>query len=363
MRTELIYGAATDDALFAELPSLLAAELGARSAVLHWQGSGAGFGELADTGYFSAEQMMSYDAGFSGADLWSDALNGANAVNRMWQLDALVPPSTYERSRIFNEWIRPMGDDTFHAAGAVLIDGWGRAELGFHRGRSEGGFSADRLRALDADLVHIREMLKIRARLLATKQDAGLTSSALDMLAMGVVSVAASGTVTYANAAAERLLAAGSLRLVGKRLATDYHQDQARLDAAVAAAQRPHQPQAGAVSVRDAAGFRYLLSIAPLAIEGVERQAVIFFAEAGPDEGASLAALRDLFGLTRSEAYLAARLAEGASLQEIAASKGVTLGTLRTQLKAISQKLGCHRQAGIVSLVKGVPSLRRPRED
>lgn len=63
--------------------------------------------------------------------------------------------------------------------------------------------------------------------------------------------------------------------------------------------------------------------------------------------------LCDLFGLTRTEAAVAAALGRGRSLEEIAAGMGIGLGTVRSHLKHILAKTGTHRQAEAVALLAG----------
>jgi DNA-binding CsgD family transcriptional regulator len=66
-------------------------------------------------------------------------------------------------------------------------------------------------------------------------------------------------------------------------------------------------------------------------------------------------ALRTCFGLTRSEAEVAAAIAAGESCGQIAERRGVSTNTIRTQLKTISAKLGCAGQAQISAIVHAVP--------
>jgi DNA-binding CsgD family transcriptional regulator len=61
--------------------------------------------------------------------------------------------------------------------------------------------------------------------------------------------------------------------------------------------------------------------------------------------------LQQVFGLTPAETRLAKRLAGGEDLSSIAELFGVTIGTLRIQLKAIFWKTGTRRQAELVALL------------
>jgi len=61
--------------------------------------------------------------------------------------------------------------------------------------------------------------------------------------------------------------------------------------------------------------------------------------------------LRNMFNLTRAEAKLAMRLANGATVEAASDGLGITKSTARNQLKAVFAKMGVHRQAELVSLI------------
>lgn len=61
--------------------------------------------------------------------------------------------------------------------------------------------------------------------------------------------------------------------------------------------------------------------------------------------------LQSRFGLTRAEARVVRRLAEGHSIKRIAEEFGVSVETARTHAKRAMQKTDTHRQAELVSLV------------
>jgi DNA-binding CsgD family transcriptional regulator len=65
----------------------------------------------------------------------------------------------------------------------------------------------------------------------------------------------------------------------------------------------------------------------------------------------SHALLQQVFGLTKGEAHLANQLLCGKSLQEIAEVSGVSIGTVRSQAKAVLTKTDTHRQAELVALL------------
>src|SRR5574338_89390 len=61
--------------------------------------------------------------------------------------------------------------------------------------------------------------------------------------------------------------------------------------------------------------------------------------------------LQRLFGLTPAEAEMTALLAQGRSLEAIAAARGVRVDTVRAQLRTVFRKTGMHRQGELASAV------------
>jgi DNA-binding CsgD family transcriptional regulator len=64
-----------------------------------------------------------------------------------------------------------------------------------------------------------------------------------------------------------------------------------------------------------------------------------------------LSFLRGAFGLTEAEAAVAAALCAGKTLTDHALSRGVSIHTVRTQLRALLQKTGAERQSDLISLL------------
>jgi DNA-binding CsgD family transcriptional regulator len=72
--------------------------------------------------------------------------------------------------------------------------------------------------------------------------------------------------------------------------------------------------------------------------------------------------LRKLYSLTQAEVELVELLCDGASLEEAASQRGVTMNTARSQLKQIFFKTGTSRQSELVRLVlAGIAPIRDPR--
>ncbi len=86
---------------------------------------------------------------------------------------------------------------------------------------------------------------------------------------------------------------------------------------------------------------------------GCRRHAV---GEVGPPD---LKVICGLFDLTRAEARVAQEITIGRSVEEVAASMGTTVATVRTQLKSVYRKTGVNRQSQLVALLSGIRPITR----
>lgn len=61
--------------------------------------------------------------------------------------------------------------------------------------------------------------------------------------------------------------------------------------------------------------------------------------------------LHRLFGLTKAEANITVQLANGNSLENIAEARGVSVDTVRAQVRSVFHKTGIHRQGELICAV------------
>jgi DNA-binding CsgD family transcriptional regulator/PAS domain-containing protein len=186
--------------------------------------------------------------------------------------------------------------------------------------------------------------------------------TALDHLTLGVVSVDADLSVRTSNRVAQRYLEQNDgLRIVHGRLAATHYDDQQRLAAVVQSTMTQCGGAVGAVPLRRANGRRPLTLI----IEAVSPQpgapddfarALILFGDPEERAEAGLESLGSLFGLTRAESRVAARLAMGLPLTEVARELGISHQTARSYLKTAFRKTNTCRQGELIGLLLGGPS-------
>jgi DNA-binding CsgD family transcriptional regulator len=80
------------------------------------------------------------------------------------------------------------------------------------------------------------------------------------------------------------------------------------------------------------------------------RAGLLVFAPLTLPRGPPVEFLQSLFGFTPAEARVARGLALGATIDDLASSANVSRNTVRTQLRSIMEKTGCHRQAEAVGM-------------
>jgi DNA-binding CsgD family transcriptional regulator len=301
--------------------------------------------------------MATFSDHFSDDDLWACAISSPHAADRLWNCDDLVAPRTYAMSRIYNEWIRPMGDDTFHCLGGVLRLGSVTAKLGFHRGRSQGPFDADDVAVLSSYLGQIRQLVLIRGKLAAAAQRESELTAAQDAIGYGLLTLALDGRVSAQNRAAEAMIRRGDgLAVRAGRLAADTSLGGRELEAAVSRAASGGIAEAGALRIPKARGGHYELSVVPSWSDG-RRHIVVVVHDRGREDPSLHRRLRALYQLSNAEADIALQLAGGVTVAELAHHRRTGIGTVRNQVKAIAAKLGCSRQTEIAARIADMPRL------
>lgn len=356
---ELIYEATLDDQLFAELPTIIATTMGARSCVLHWRDEAGGAEVSAHSGYFSDAQMALYATSFSDHDLWTQAGMKQSAINRAWRTSDLVSTNDYAASIFYNEWIRGMGDDTYYCVGSVMQTIHGTGCIGLHRGKTQLDFSNAGLRLLDQKVGHLRRMFAIRARTANLVGRNQLLNAIMSSGRHASFIVSADGRVITANPAGDDLLRTGRfLRARGGLLRCAMVSSQNDFEGALAAGFAVPERQATTSLLRSGDGAIVVASIMPLTV-ALARPAVLLTIERPrPASDARLLPvnLQRAFALSPSEADIAIRLADGATLREISDQRRTALGTVRTQVKNILLKMDARRQADVIRKVGDLSS-------
>jgi len=275
------------------------------------------------------------------------------ALHRAGFVDAreVFTEEEYLADPLIAEWGAPAG--LHHAAATAIPTPTGDlVVVQVSRRKGQPRFDRESIRRLDAFRPHLA-----RAGLLAARwrlQKLRAAAEALAMIGLPAAILDAGGKVLAANALIEAFtshlawlpkdriafLDAGANALLQRALGDirDPAASSVRSFPAKGAAETPvvvHLiPATG--RARDLfGGGLAVLTVTPLA------------APSAPDA----ALIQGLFDLTAAEARVAGGVAEGLSLDQIAARHGVSIGTVRSQIKSVFSKTGLERQAQLAALL------------
>lgn len=349
-----LYDAALDSALWPGTASLIAEAFGSISTVvkLHTNGAQVNLLECTDNLVVS-EREQAWANEWHRRDLWVER-SVACGMSCVITDEDLVTREEQLHSGFYQEWLRNLG--IYHMLGAVFPAGDGAiGVLGIHRAQGAGAYdSTERQRAAFL-LPHLQRALRLGQRFAAVSHQHAAALQALDRLDTGVLLVDSTCRIILASAMAETLLRNNpELSVKGGRLLTQHHALQSLVRAVTDTAHGRIVKAHSLLSILRPQRLPLTLEVAPLRPSapffGEHPPAAIIFIR-DPEAPIDLMHLRELFGLTRAEAAVAAALGQGKSLDEIAVIMGIGLATVRSHLKRILTKTGTHRQGEVVALL------------
>ncbi len=244
--------------------------------------------------------------------------------------------------------------------------------LAVHRAFDAPEFGERELAVLQLSYPHFRRAIRIQREFQRLQSREQTLKSALSRLSMGVIVVNDAHEVVYRNSVAEVILRTHSgLRIENGKPRAHYAEEERNLQGMIRTLL--------CVSQRDVAtqhlaqGLRHPDHNLPLTVivstlnndaeltSSAARRGRVALYICDPDVGSNLSAevLDDLYQLTPAEASVAISLVNGLGLKEIAGEKGVSLETVRAQLKQIFLKLGVNKQQDVIRVLLGsVPDMQ-----
>lgn len=358
--TAEIYDAVFDDEAIAAVLSTLASSIGARSFCSTWIFADGAASWTTDSGHWTPEQIDLYARDYAFDDVLTAAQLKLWKPGRATDVGVVVDSRAFERSRLKDEFLRTIGDDMRHCVAVGSDNQSGLGAISFQRGTASRGFDEANVVKLDEISDHLARMLAIRSRFAALERRLEGQSALGDVVDLPVMLVQADLRLVECNAAANELIVGGPFRLKNGKLRLARLFDQAALETAVARALDPRAPESSAIAIpaSDGAVLPFSIVAAPTQY-GQRRAMMVGSLRRQPSRAAADAErLRLIYRLSPSEALLALSLAGGATVSEIAEQRGVALGTVRFQVKAIARKFDCRGQSDIVRIVNNLPPLR-----
>jgi DNA-binding CsgD family transcriptional regulator/PAS domain-containing protein len=217
---------------------------------------------------------------------------------------------------------------------------------------------------------HLRRAAALHYKLAAARPSGRLLESAIDRLPFGIMVADARGKVLAANRAAQDMLQAGDGLVERNGVLQARQRDAAaRLarslsDAVAAPAKRPWTGGCLRIPRQLSRKPAYMVTLAPLseavdlASMGGDRAALIVVSDPDREAGSGLGqALQQAFGLTPAEARTASLVGSGLAPQDVADQLGITVGTIRSELKTIFAKVGISRQSELATVVARIALL------
>jgi len=290
-------------------------------------------------------------------DLPSDPDRMASFTRRFATLDEAYPGLKIARTDFYRDWMRPRGLAPLWPMLHVLtLEGEiaPAALVVFRKQRGE-AFSRAELDMANGLVPHLKRAFEIYESLSSLHHERRALEEVIDRLRVGVVLIDSAKRPVLMNRSAQMLIELGeTLAVDAGRIRARDAADQVMLNAAL---DRASATSAwSAIHLRETTHAELQVLVNPLTAAPAgsrERDAVaaLFISGRETFSGLSLRYLRSAFGLTSAESELVAGLVDGASLEQAAAERGVSLNTVRSQLKQVFQKTGTRRQSEVVSLV------------
>lgn len=226
-----------------------------------------------------------------------------------------------------------------------LLEGDLYLGVALHRAVADGGdFDAATAKRLTALAPHLRQASELSARLQHSERHLACLQAHLDGLRCGLLVCDAESRVTWMNRSARALTAGGrSLQLHG-------HQLRAHNLAASAALQEEIGRAGAETRFMSLGQGDDALHLALRTQCAGEALVLIAVTRAGDAAAVPVSAWSRLLGVTAAEAALVAALVAGGTMEQHAQRRGISVGTVRCQLKQVLAKTGTHRQAELVRL-------------
>jgi len=325
---------------------------------------------------------FSWDGGSVPAQVWLDYFTRYHAINPRippsmnlevggWQHDhKLFPAEIFQESPFFREFLIPYGAK--HCSATKLIDDDDMSViLAAHLKRDRPPLTEAQVALLDRIRCHLVQAIEVYRSLQRGQSDSLIARTMLDALPQPVMLVDETLYLYHLNrAAADMLEASGAVFERGGMLRFNKSQDAERtvlamrelgITGAVAPDERQHQV---VFRLGEQAGHAELLVIAisvhpeeTMAMFGGASRAILLFHRLDGEVRLDPLIISHAFGLTPAEAQVAATLVAGQTIAEVAKSRGVSLETVRSQVRSICAKVGVSRQADLARVLTQLPQV------
>jgi len=314
-------------------------------------------GRLQHTVGIDAIYVTAYADFYSRDNAWLQDRNKFAKSGTVWASQDLISDTRLVDTEFYRFWLRPQ-DLFHHLFGIITVDGDRSLYIMLGRSQAKGAFWQSDLDLLERLLPTLKRALNTSAAHQRVRGIQRIALDTLDMLPIGVILLNSGAQIVTANSTARDILhdedgiyvnASGmGVRLSGGRL---------KLRDLITGG-----PSRGGDKAAETQGFsiprgtgRRGITVLLSPVEdfpqarGAEDPVYVLFV-ADPERAVDVdpKRLTRIYGLSRAEARVAALLATGKRLDQVAENLGLTYETVRKHLKQIFSKTSTDRQADLV---------------
>lgn len=264
-----------------------------------------------------------------------------------------------EETSFFQDLIQPAGIRYILAINIAADSAPGLLlKLRIGRTADKADFSDSELKLLASLVEHFKLALQFFDHMAIQQIERNAFADAINQFMLGTLILDRSGVIVASNRVArdtidqhdELKLVDGSLILADKNTNRELYNALADIDRSVS---NP-VPRTIIVTLKNTAALG--LMIRPVRPEDahahpVHAHAVVFISDSQGTRKISSETLKDLFGLTGSEAKVAAYLANGHTLTEAAEALSISINTAKSHARNIYEKTGVNKQTKFIQLV------------
>ena len=314
-------------------------------------------------------------------DLWVERAVERNFVvqGKVGVGEELVPAAELAESRWYREVLAT--EDIFHLLTSIVFDGSDGQNpcvvCSLYRGIDADAFAVEDKQKLSLILPHISRALGVMLKLRNAEFKLVASYVALDRIGTGVLLVGGDRSILFANRAAKNILAEDdglSLRKLGAgslgKLFSGNMETQIDINTALSNAIEPmvqavpHFAQSVRVS-RPSGQLPYALQFSSLASnnefgQGKDApQVIIFISDPAQEIQVDPELLRKTYGMTPAEIRVAVMLCQEGSIEKAAAKTGVSVSTMKSQLKQVYQKTGVDNRTKLTKLIVSLAAVQQ----
>jgi DNA-binding CsgD family transcriptional regulator len=266
---------------------------------------------------------------------------------------------------LYRDFLRPRGLG-WSARTSVRLPTGDSIILTMERAQAAGPIPPESLIGINALRPHLARAAFISARM--RLENAKTATQTLAMLGLPALVLNQNGRVIAANRLIENLKDTLVYRAQDRVALTDIRADQLLSQAIINAADDEFAVPYS-FSVSNVAGQASMVAHV-IPVRGQSRDvflrsaAVLILTPVSSPTMPNVDVVQSLFDLTPAEAKVARFIAQGETVEDIAATNSVSINTVRAQMRGVLEKTGCTRQVEVANLLSGISVIREvPKEN